>query len=79
MVDASQTLISLLPGLATLGDEAVFDQAISDLHQDSRTVTPGSLFIAMPGTQTHGDRYIEAAINAGAVAVVKSAERFTLT
>jgi UDP-N-acetylmuramoyl-tripeptide--D-alanyl-D-alanine ligase len=37
---------------------------------DSRRVTPGSVFFALPGDRTDGHRYIPAAISAGARAVV---------
>ena len=39
---------------------------------DSRTCQPGSVFFAMPGTATHGQRFIEDAVAHGAVAVVSS-------
>ena len=37
---------------------------------DSRTVTPGSLFVAVRGTQADGHRFIAKAIELGAVAIV---------
>ena len=43
---------------------------ISNLVFDSREVTTGSLFFALPGTHTDGNNYIEQAILAGANAVV---------
>jgi len=43
---------------------------ITDVHDDSRLVTPGSLFIARPGTQADGRSYIDDAIQAGASAVL---------
>ena len=43
---------------------------VSDLAFDSRKVTRGSLFFALPGTHTSGNKFIAAAIKAGAVAVV---------
>lgn len=44
--------------------------AIDNLQFDSRKVTPGTLFFATRGTQTDGHNFIEAALKAGAVAVV---------
>jgi len=41
---------------------------------DSRAVRPGELFCAFPGERTHGDLYVEAALEAGAVAVICSRE-----
>jgi UDP-N-acetylmuramoyl-L-alanyl-D-glutamate--2,6-diaminopimelate ligase len=46
---------------------------VCDLTEDSRTVVPGSLFIARPGTRADGRKYIAQAIEAGAVAVVVQA------
>ncbi|MBL4697505.1 MAG: UDP-N-acetylmuramoyl-L-alanyl-D-glutamate--2,6-diaminopimelate ligase [Phycisphaerales bacterium] len=47
---------------------------ICDLTEDSRTVVPGSLFIARLGTKADGCRYIEPAIQCGCVAVVTDRE-----
>src|SRR5215831_14524687 len=43
---------------------------ISGLDYDSRRVKPGWLFVAMHGGATDGNRYIDAALKNGAVAVV---------
>ena len=43
---------------------------ICDITEDSRTVLPGSLFIARPGTRDDGRRHIAQAVAAGAVAVI---------
>ena len=44
--------------------------AVSALSLDSRRLTPGSLFIALPGTRGHGLDYLQQALDAGCVAVV---------
>jgi len=46
------------------------DPQISDLVFDSRDVTSGSLFFALPGTHTTGNVFIPKAVSAGASAVV---------
>jgi UDP-N-acetylmuramoyl-L-alanyl-D-glutamate--2,6-diaminopimelate ligase len=46
------------------------DVAIGGVEYDSRRVQPGSLFVAMRGETTDGNRYIEQAVARGAVAVV---------
>lgn len=46
------------------------DPGISSLAFDSRDVTAGTLFFALPGTHTTGNKFIPAAIMAGAAAVV---------
>lgn len=43
---------------------------ICDVTEDSRTVVPGSLFIARSGLKADGKRFVEAAVQAGAVAVL---------
>ena len=43
---------------------------VSGLAMDSRAVKPGDLFFALAGARTDGARFIEAAITAGAVAIV---------
>ena len=43
---------------------------ISGVEYDSRRVGPGSLFVAMRGETTDGNRYIEQAVARGALAVV---------
>src|SRR5690242_3110617 len=43
---------------------------ISGVEYDSRKVRPGTLFLAMRGGSSDGNRFIDAAITAGAVAVV---------
>jgi UDP-N-acetylmuramoyl-L-alanyl-D-glutamate--2,6-diaminopimelate ligase len=46
------------------------DPAISGLDYNSRRIQPGWLFVAMRGETTNGNRYIDAALENGAVAVV---------
>jgi UDP-N-acetylmuramoyl-L-alanyl-D-glutamate--2,6-diaminopimelate ligase len=46
------------------------DPEIAGLEYDSRRVSAGSLFIALPGIHVDGHAFIEAAISRGAVAVV---------
>ncbi|WP_439137785.1 UDP-N-acetylmuramoyl-L-alanyl-D-glutamate--2,6-diaminopimelate ligase [Roseicyclus sp.] len=46
------------------------DVAVSGLALDSRKVTSGALFAALPGTQVHGATHIEAALQNGALAIL---------
>src|SRR6476661_4542106 len=46
------------------------DPEISGLDYNSRRVEPGFVFVAMRGESTDGNRYIDAALKNGAVAVV---------
>ncbi|HEX2330265.1 MAG TPA: UDP-N-acetylmuramoyl-L-alanyl-D-glutamate--2,6-diaminopimelate ligase [Candidatus Angelobacter sp.] len=58
----------LLRGLGVPGSGG--DPEILGVDYDSRRVRPGWLFVAMRGEATDGNRYIEAALKNGAVAVV---------
>jgi UDP-N-acetylmuramoyl-L-alanyl-D-glutamate--2,6-diaminopimelate ligase len=53
--------------------------AASDITDDSRRVTPGSLFVAVRGTERDGHDYLDAAAKAGAsAAIVEDASRTPL-
>jgi UDP-N-acetylmuramoyl-L-alanyl-D-glutamate--2,6-diaminopimelate ligase len=48
---------------------------VSAVRYDSRSVRPGDIFVAVPGTATDGHRYVDAALAAGAcVAIVEDPE-----
>ena len=47
---------------------------VTGLALDHRQLQPGDVFIAVPGTAQDGRAYIDAAINAGAAAVLKQAD-----
>ena len=49
------------------------DVKISGLSLNSKTVQPGDLFFAYPGTERDGRRYIENAVQKGAVAILAEA------
>ena len=46
------------------------EREIMDIQIDSRLSKPGSLFVAIKGTQTDGHAYIQKAIENGACAIV---------
>ncbi len=46
------------------------DQTIDSIHYDSRTVTPGGLFVAIQGHTRDGYAYIDEAIEKGAIAIL---------
>lgn len=50
------------------------DPALSGITADSRAVQAGMLFAALPGTATHGARFIAAVLEQGASAVLTDAE-----
>ncbi|OAD19372.1 UDP-N-acetylmuramoylalanyl-D-glutamate--2,6-diaminopimelate ligase [Candidatus Thiomargarita nelsonii] len=49
------------------------DRPVTGLALDSRSVRPGEVFLALAGTQAHGEIYIESALQKGAIAVLKEA------
>ena len=54
----------------TLNHTAGFAQELCDVEHDSRRVTEGSLFACIPGLQSDGHDYAQAAIDAGARALL---------
>lgn len=64
------TLQHLLCGIDTLETTGDLSCEITSIEYDSRRVTPGALFVALPGGQVDGAIYIEEAARRGAVAVV---------
>jgi UDP-N-acetylmuramoyl-L-alanyl-D-glutamate--2,6-diaminopimelate ligase len=56
--------------LSRSGESALFAAAVTGVQHDSRRVEPGNVFVAMKGEAADGNRYIDAAIKAGAVGVV---------
>ena len=46
------------------------DVAVSGVTLDSRSVLPGDLYVGLPGAATHGARFADQAVAAGAVAVL---------
>ena len=60
------------PGIALVAGEA--GTAVTGITHDSRAVRPGDLYAALPGFTTHGARFVEAAVAAGAVAVLTDPE-----
>jgi UDP-N-acetylmuramoyl-L-alanyl-D-glutamate--2,6-diaminopimelate ligase len=62
------TFQRLLDGAEVLAQNG--DPGVSGVEYDSRRVKPGSVFVAMRGESSDGNRFIDQAIQAGAVAVV---------
>ena len=61
-------------GIAGIGESDVdahgyYDVDVVAISYDSRTVSPGSAFFALPGVHTDGHRYIQEALDRGAAAI----------
>jgi len=67
------TFQQVLDGAEVLAQSG--DPAVSGVEYDSRRVKPGSAFVAMRGESSDGNRFIDQAIAAGAVAVVTDSEQ----
>ena len=66
----SPALVAALRRAGLLPDAGGALPAVSHLSTDSRTVKPGTLFVAVRGSQVDGHRYLTDAVRAGAAAVV---------
>lgn len=74
MTGAAKSLRALLDGIVTL--DAASDRLVQGVALDSREVTPGCLFMAVPGAQHDGRAFIRDAAARGAAAVVYDASGF---
>lgn len=66
------TFQQLLDGVGFLSESGNPD--VSSVEYDSRKVKPGALFVAMRGDTSDGNRFIDQAIAAGAVAIVTDSQ-----
>jgi len=72
-------LKQLLQHLPVVKVEGPLEREISGLTYDSRRVTPGMVFVAIPGAHTDGHDFINSAIDRGASAVICERNGFTST
>ena len=63
-------LKDLLKNVSVITANADLEQEINAVYYDSRKVQPGSLFVAISGFASDGNRFIPMALEKGAVAVV---------
>jgi UDP-N-acetylmuramoyl-L-alanyl-D-glutamate--2,6-diaminopimelate ligase len=63
--------------VTAVGSGGSSDDPVTGVEYDSRKVRPGSVFVAMKGGSTDGNRYVEKAIAAGALGVITdSSQKF---
>ncbi len=60
----------LIAEVASIGSAGGSATTIAGIEYDSRRVRPGSIFVAMKGGSTDGNRYVEKALAAGALGIV---------
>ena len=83
-IEAQQTTIEpvmnwkeLIEEVAAVGAGGGSDEPVTGIEYDSRRVRPGSVFVAMKGGSTDGNRFVEKAIAAGALGIITdSAHKF---
>ncbi len=63
-------LKQLLDGLPMLRSEGPLERSVAGVTADSRRLSPGMVFVAVPGGNHDGHDFISAAIDRGAVAVI---------
>jgi UDP-N-acetylmuramoyl-L-alanyl-D-glutamate--2,6-diaminopimelate ligase len=67
----------LIAEVTAVGAGGNSEQPMTGVEYDSRRVRPGSVFVAMRGGSTDGNRYVEKAIAAGALGIITdSAPKF---
>ena len=60
----------LIAEITAVGSSGSSSQPITGVEYDSRRVRPGSVFVAMKGGTTDGNRYVDKALAAGALGVI---------
>lgn len=63
-------LKQLLEHLPATSVEGPLDREVAGITYDSRRVTPGMVFVAIPGRHTDGHEFINSAIERGATAII---------
>src|SRR5947208_2674455 len=70
-------LKQLIQNLPSATVEGPLDREVSGIAYDSRRITPGMVFVAIPGRQTDGHEFIQRAIERGATAVISERNGFS--
>lgn len=70
-----EKLTSILSGVNVISDVPL-DVPIQSICADSRRVWPGSIFVAIHGTQRDGTKFIPEALAKGAAAVISNGKKF---
>jgi UDP-N-acetylmuramoyl-L-alanyl-D-glutamate--2,6-diaminopimelate ligase len=68
-------LVKLLRGVEASGATAHGDLEIAEIAYDSRKVKPGTLFVAVRGEKTDGNKFVGDAVARGALAIVSEEAR----
>src|SRR5215469_16136118 len=60
----------LIAEITAIGSAGSSSHPITGIEYDSRRVRPGSVFVAMKGGTTDGNRYVDKALSAGALGII---------
>ena len=60
----------LIEEVTAVGAGGESEQPVAGIEYDSRRVRPGSVFVAMKGGSTDGNKYVEKAVAAGALGII---------
>lgn len=71
-------MVSLSRIAETFSAKLQLDAEITGITSNSASVTPGMAFVALPGLRVHGATYAQAALDAGAVAIVTDPEGYRI-
>ncbi|MBI5774331.1 MAG: UDP-N-acetylmuramoyl-L-alanyl-D-glutamate--2,6-diaminopimelate ligase [Verrucomicrobia bacterium] len=72
-------LKKIVDQMTTLRTEGPLEREVAGITYDSRRVTPGMIFVAIPGLNTDGHAHIPAAIDRGAAAIICEQNGFSST
>src|SRR5688572_2463508 len=67
------TIKELIVNIPVIEINGNVDQEVTSIHFDSRKVVPGSVFVAVKGRATDGHKFIDIAIDRGALCIVTQA------
>src|SRR5580698_3464492 len=70
IIKPSMTWNELIAEIAAVGSGGASDAHVAGIEYDSRRVRAGSVFVAMKGGSTDGNRYVEKAIASGALGII---------
>ncbi len=73
------TIKELIVNIRTKAIRGEMHTPVTAIHFDSRKVTPGSVFVAVKGRTTDGHKFIDIAVDRGAVCVVAQEDFESLT
>ena len=69
-----RALTGLVTELGLSSEDSLEDIEVTGITLTTKDVRPGDIFVGMPGAKVHGARFVSAAVEAGAVALVTDSD-----